>query len=1207
MNMNQKPNSDRHPHTQGVNKNGNAVRRSPQAKQPETTGELRPVFAAYLNMARMNLYNTLRYISNLCDITDKTTEDKLFDMKLVTGSKLTSDKQEKACALLMERLPVLRSMSQVYATNESPNVPNEKVLETLQRIIHIIHFQRNLHTHADHYDTPEEKAEEKKNEKALLDSLDCAFMSAKRTVKNTFQYTDNDMKFIDGNERMERKEKVIKGKKVRFYAERSDYYFRLGTPEWDGLSTAGLTFLICKLLSKKYATIFLQRIGLFKSMRQNGGYSPFTVRENEVMFNIFCSDRIRLPKGRLVSTTDQMALGLDMLNELQKCPTELFETFCKADRSLFEVRHNSMDDDAENTTSNNADEDINLMRRKGDRFTQLALQYLSNYTKPSIVFQLSLGKYRYKFYDRAPFHQGEKDHVRVLQKEINGFGPLAKAEELRKTKYENILRKVNSDDSDRLYDADTAQTRPYLTDQYARFAVTNNRIGIMWNDQFCRILDKDNSCYLPNLPEPSATGNPAEPWAVDKDKIEHNAVPRAWLSTFDLPAFLFLHLLGGKPSNVIREAYGNMTRLFDEIKNNSRNTYFNDPLPNGDSARKVEIEKRKMQLEPLLYNDYHLHISQVPDKVVEYLIGCGIGDSLAVKQDADDRFNKWADKRVTELRDETKRRFERIEKDLDIVGTRDNRIGRKGYVEIRPGALARYLAKDIVAMTKSLDGKGKDKISGLDFNVLQSEIAVFYDDGDKPLKETSLGATLRQVVGTNRHPFIKTVMDKNVYDTIDLYQEYLIAKAGYFNDLLRSRNYTDAWFLREAYRNHAAKTDEYMQGDKGLAARYPDTLQLPDGLFTDAIRDQLGINDETRNNPHIQAALADEKYGHSAAYLLNVYFTHVLGDDSQPFYRSQGDRYKRHYKLFDTLWSKDTYMTDDEISYRLRKEGDNPALIRRAIDKYKNQTEEYTKLMHQLRDMQRNERDIRRYRNEDMLLFLIAKKLLFAFKGTDFDQFHLQDIVPIGDKQSKADNILNQTIPFSVRIDLLDDENKPIKDENKQPMQRTIRQEGLKLKNYGDFQKFLYDSRIGLLLSQLDEPEGGFPREDLERELERYDNSRPEIFRVLQEIERDIIHEHQSALCDENYGKEGFGYTDDKGDYMSYRNNFSRLLTLCDQYRKADGMPNEQAEIFTEIRNSYSHNRYVKELCKLIEAGDLSLPNVAELIHKKLIEMEKRE
>ena len=1210
--MNQQSTSDNRSKYSENNTSRGTSRCSPLAKQPETTDELKPVFAAYLNMARMNLYNTLRYIARLCDIVEQEKDDEyILGMNVLKFSELgkkDADKKQKVCELLMEHLPVLRSMTQVYATNESPTVSENDVQQTLRHLVCIINFQRNFHTHADHYDTPKEKDEEKRHEKAILDSLDCAFMSAKRSVKTVYQYTDTDMRFIDGSERMERKEKMVNGKKIKYFSERNDYFFRLSTPEGDGLSSVGLIFLVCKLLNKKYATIFLQKVGLFRPMRQKGGYSPFNVRENEVMFNIFCAERIRLPKGRMVCTTDEMALGLDMLNELQKCPSELFETFNRDDRALFEVRYTNSNDEAENATRNCADEDINLMRRHGDRFTQLALQYISELARtiqPNIVFQLSLGKYRYKFYDRAPFHHGEKDHVRVLQKEINGFGPLSLVEKQRGEKYKKILRKVNNGDSGQLYDADTAQTCPYLTDQYARFAVTGNRIGLMWNDKNLHILK--GLCYLPNLPEPSATNNPIEPWSLDKSMIERNVAPRAWLSTFDLPAFLFLHLLGGNPFVEIVKTYESLTRLFNDIHQGTRYPYFDKLLPNDSNARQNEIRNRKKLLDPLLYNDYQLHVNNVPDKVVEYLVGSGLGDLQIAKHQADERFCQWADKEVAKRRDELKHRFARLEKELDTVGTRDNRIGRKSYAEIRPGKLSRYLAKDIVAMTRSMDGVGKDKPSGLDFNVLQSAIALFYYDGEKPLKETDLGAMLRQVVGTNRHPFIEKMMDKNIYDTIDLYQEYLIAKIDYYQDLLHSRNYTEAWFLREAYRNFAIKTNEYMHGDEGLAARYPRTLQLPDGLFSEAIREQLRVNETTRNNPYIQAALNDEKNGHSAAYLLNVYFTRVLGDDSQPFYRGQDSRYKRHYQLFDTLLGKDTYLPEEEIASRLRKNGDDAAPIRIVIDKYRGQTERYAKLMHQLRELQRNERDIRRYRNEDMILFLLAKKLLLTFKGNDFEQFRLQDIVPIGDRRSKTDSILNQAIDFEVRIDLLDECYKPIKDSSDRPMQRTIRQENMKLKNYGDFYKFLYDSRIGPLLSQLEEPDRGFLREDLEKELERYDNSRTDIFEVLQQIERSIIQGCESALCDENYGKDGFGYTDDKGEYKSYRNNFSRLLTLCDQYRRADGMPNEQAEILSRIRNAYSHNKYVEKLCQLIEEGKLSLPNVAELIYMKLLEMEKRE
>ena len=57
------------------------ARRSPKSKQPlATNDELRPVFAAYFNMARANLYSVLRYISVQCGLEVKHDEDSMHEL-----------------------------------------------------------------------------------------------------------------------------------------------------------------------------------------------------------------------------------------------------------------------------------------------------------------------------------------------------------------------------------------------------------------------------------------------------------------------------------------------------------------------------------------------------------------------------------------------------------------------------------------------------------------------------------------------------------------------------------------------------------------------------------------------------------------------------------------------------------------------------------------------------------------------------------------------------------------------------------------------------------------------------------------------------------------------------------------------------------------------------------------------------------------------
>lgn len=1341
-------------------------RRSPLSNQPLATDDkFRPVFAGYFNMARANLYSVLRYISVQCGLDVNQKEDSMHELPIAKfADNRRPEVRQKAFYLLMRHIPVLQQMSQSKLTQGKPAKENKSAVEkhlavsqkdvqqVLQDIIRVVNFQRNFYTHANHYDTQEEIAMEIKREKNLYRPLEITFKGSKREVKRVFRYTAKEMFFVDQEERMKKiKMKDSSGKVLKddkgndrcIFVEHADWFFRLYDTTEDSMTnmpipqkmtTAGFVFLLCKLLHKQYATQLTQQIGIFRTCKQSG-FSPFTEIENNVMFNIFCARRIRLPKGRMESVASDSALGLDMLSELQKCPAELFDTLSTEDRKLFQIKRK------DGEVIQNPDDDINLFRRHGDRFPLLALKYIdtmrdANAEKDKvmkdIVFQVALGKFRHTFYNRASLDTKEKDRLRVLQKEINGFGPIEKVENQRKTKYESLIRPI-SDDPKHLYDADTAETEPYLTDHHASYAITGNRIGLTWNalvqkpgseekrnsirlkwkDGMTEKLDNDN-CFLPALPTPT-----------------ENIAPRAWLSIYDLPGLIFLHILGGDPEKVIKDTYERLSRLFNDICDGKL-------LPLHEKSK----EEAECQLEVLLSSDpYHLKPREVPQKIKDYLLKCGPQN----EEMADVEFNKWVNRQLDgyskndymyyllidvkkgtltpmqkshdstdrlkkkllkdyqlglndipqklkrylsgemylndrdeknkfeswlkrQLRYVEERKFTSIilrlnkrmkqfEDNLKQVGDKQNRIGTKGYVDIRPGSLARYIVKDIMAMTapdRNLKNGGKP--SGLDYGVLQSSIATFCSS-DKPFEETLLGNMLAKAINVNNHPFLRVIMKQHISNTIDLYRKYQKAKLDYLRDLRRKGNYKEQWFLREAYRNHVAKTPEYMQGVKGLAARYLETLQLPDGLFTDAICEQLAVCEMTRNNEMVKADLSDKDKKSGVSHLINTYFVHVLGDNSQPFY----NELKRHYKVLDWAYFKqntqnpttilttmvppELYFTDEEITSKLRKGKLKDAPIADKIEEIAkklqtkigtktihtsnglktvpdygaegsaNDTEKDTfrgKLTHMRRELQRNERDIRRYRNQDMLLFLMAKRLLLSggvvFRNeaniqNGIDRFQLQDILPPAMKKDGDKSILEQKVDFKLSINLKDECGKPIIGEDGKVLQRTIMQNGIKLKNYGDFYSFLYDSRVGSLLSQI-RVKGDIKRENLENEFDHYDRQRREVFRLLQAIEWEII-KANPAISDENAGKEGFYYYED-GKRKPYRNSFRNLLSLCKKYVNEQGNLNDLSNLLNEIRNAFSHNRYARNNKAPLDISKLSLPQVADCI-KKWIEEQKKQ
>lgn len=1237
------------------------------APQPNAKSEqLRPVFAAYLNMARANLYSVLRYISVQCGLEVNQNEDSMHELPIAKfASNKRPEVRQKAFLLLMRNIPILQQMTQSGLTQGKPAdgdrpakekhlaVEQEDLQRVLQNLIRVVNFKRNLFTHADHYDTDEEIEKELQREVALSGPLNTAFKGSKREVKRIFCYTEKDMNFVDQDEHMKRilmKDKNgnimqdEKGKDMYIFVERSNWYFRLydTTPDpvtemplAQKLTTAGLVFILCKLLHKKYATQLVQKTGLFRTRAQSGN-SPFEKNENEVMFNIFCAHRIRLPKGRVESTASDYALGLDILNELQKCPSELFDTLSPDDKELFQVKKK------DNETLSSPDDDINLFRRYGDRFPYLAMHYIDamreahdNQSKVlrDIVFQVSLGKYRFNFYNRASLDTNVEDRVRVWQKEINGFGPIDKIEQKRKDEYGAIIRPI-SDDPKRLYNADTAETEPYLTDQHAAYAITGNRIGITWNDLIQNPhSDERRSSIRLRWPEKEKKGEDRQKDKINIEKLDNdkcflpnvpesteNVAPRAWLSIYDLPALIFLHLLGGDPEAVIKDTYKRLVLLFDDIRTDQ-----------------LKPQANKEQLQNVLSSDpYKLRLSDIPKKLQNYLSSKG----PKTQDEADKAFINWVNEQLdgdgleVGIIEKLRLRIEQFKQNLKVVGDKQNRIGRKGYVDIRPGSLARYISKDIMLMTRPDESrKNNGKPSGLDYGVLQAAIATFKGDGNA-LANTSLGRMLLKAINVNNHPFLNSVMGQQISDTIDFYTKYQIAKLEYLNALRKGKrgDYKEQWFLREAYRNHAVQTAEHMQGEKGLASLYIDTLQLPDGLFTDAIYNQLLANNVTANNAEVRAALADREKSGGVLHLINLYFEKVLGDKPQSFYREM----KRHYKVID--WAKyeqdkdhpvllttippAVYSSPEEISTLLRKgNSDDSPIVRKlnhianslkkkiskkwemppryASAEIKEKDDLFFKLIHQMRKLQKNERNIRRYRNQDILLFEMAKKILLSggvvikdngHVERGIDQFKLHDILPPGMKRGNDNNLLEQKVEFRLTINLNDENGKPIKDSEGNSLTRTISQAGIKIKNYGDFYTFLYDSRIGSLLSQLNVNDD-IKRDNLETEFEHYDRQRQEVFRLLQNIERLIIESHP-AIADSNAGKPGFNNKEGK----PYRNSFSSLLSLCKQYLNEGGEPTDVSNLLTEIRNAYSHNRYVKSESKDLDIRSLSLPEVADHI-----------
>ena len=419
-------------------------------------------------------------------------------------------------------------------------------------------------------------------------------------------------------------------------------------------------------------------------------------------------------------------------------------------------------------------------------------------------------------------------------------------------------------------------------------------------------------------------------------------------------------------------------------------------------------------------------------------------------------------------------------------------------------------------------------------------------------------------------------------------------------------------FLHHERQRWQARNENYY---KQLAARYltvdgkEASVILPDGLFTPYILKLL--RKAYPNNEALQVHIADNDMGHNASYLISSYFESMLEDHSQPFYLSykrdaktgkeEPNKFARSYDLFNILNNvkvrnslEPVYLTTNEINNRLtakvldEDEEPMPILdkrgqelrdtqgnilyqkvieeeIRGFIDKmqYRDRgnhktLEEakeamYVKLHHCIRDVKNNERTIRRYKTQDMILFLMAKELLSAIISLQNAQseenlFMLSKVC--------SDKFLRQTVRFEY----------PVKVDNQEVK---VVQDNMSLKNYGEFYRFLNDDRLLSLLKQL-KGVSEVGHSELLGEFAIYDRRRAEIFKAMQELEKMAFETFKSDLS--NPASANFRHNG-----VPRRNNFRSLLAM---FANADGHHLDDAACsrLVEIRNAFCHNTFKIEL-----------------------------
>lgn len=1084
----------------------------------ETMGEIKSVYGTYIEMAFHNFYLTMHHIyavvfgedimeeaqKKINENKNNTNSTKYFTIDFANeqtiwkpmferAEEAKPEQKEHFEKLVVKHFPFLKAIDALEDRKRKTKIQALCVFSLVLREL------RNVYSHYLFYPFKNQVDKYKENIPFVLDMMEILYTGAQREVKGRFGFDDKKMQCAQKYERnKDHSQRDRQGKIIKAVPKKNFRYNLYKKEDSEEIITPfGLVFLTSLFLEKKYAKILSDKTHCIKYTDQ------------EVLCEIISVYRIRLHIQKLSVTKDTDALALDIINELQRCPKRLFEMLSPDDQQKFRIKP---------TDSQYAD-DV-LMIRHQDRFAHLLLKYIDDaHLFNRIRFQVSLGRYFFRFYDKSCIDSTGDKRVRSISKNVNGFGRITDIEDYRKEVYGDMIREYED------VHANTSMEKPYITDHHAKYLISNNRIGLYIRKE------EDTQCLLPELTPDGA----------------RNFAPTCWLSIYELPALAFLlHLYNGDGSRVeeiIQTKVANYQRLFADVRDG-----------------KVCPVKDEAELTTILQTYGNIEPSQLPRKLLDYLLKKEIC--------AQDLFNTWAQSKIQRMIAQTDSLLQHLEKDLQAVSDlKQNKFGKKAFVAIKPGHIADFLAHDMMFFQPSMKDCN-NKLTGLNFRILQSSMAVY--DGN--FDELSRIMRSAHIIGNANdaccNPIVMAVCRKHkgFSNIIRFYQAYLKERKAYLQQCANERHYDSLSFLHASQNKWRERTQAYY---RSLAAKYlaenydgvdtTKSIELPRGLFETYIRQELSEIGSTKS----MAGDATK----NTSYLIYGYFRQVMSDDAQTFYDA-----RRCYQLFDVLYRKSPrdnhfYYSTAQIREMLMRS--HSRSIRKDIDNYISQTTaaERTKEKERcdalLRKIKDTETELKVYKIQDILLFLIAKRLLLDRKVENDSAVQMNAINQIRLKNIADGNTLSQKIPISISI------------KSRNGYSKIIQQDDLKLKNYSQFYSIISDRRLPSLLDLINSRV--IKRTDIENELSNYDKSHPHVLKSVFEFEKHYFDTHPISS---------------DTAYMALPDTGEML--------KESNLTAEKQEEVRKIRNSFAHLSYPSR--KITGAASTELPKKAETISKKLIE-----
>lgn len=1042
--------------------------------------KLRPIFGAYINLARNNMFTILKYINSSVG-AEGGVDDNEAQMYLmsVLSQKLEPEQQERARRLFFLHFPFLKFLS---SDKEDLFIPFDKIRKEVIACANVLSWWRNIYSHSratERRVNPSDPqiaqnyTRHRKDELQVCRLLIQTATVSSRMIKERYSSKNENQKGMLADDSMEfitksrfKPAKTPEGKRTMVLNERHFLYpLKSGDilpngENPDRLSTSGMIQLICLFLEKKYISEFLSQTQ-FLSEFSDSAKAPL-LSQRRLVLDTLSALRVRLPESRLQSNRNETQVALDILGELKKCPAELYKLLSAKDKATFSVQ---------SSTGENV-----LLRRSSDRFVPLTLAFFDTTEAfNNLRFQVNAGTFRYLFKENKKCVDGQ-ERMRVLQESLNCFGRIQEVETLRSSEDRQIWKDfkiLRYDDSPR----NAVDCLPYISDVYTRYVINGDNIGMRIDgDYYPDIKHRENSARY------DVTCRQAD----------------CTISRFNLPAMLFYHLL--RPTNtppaeeLISKYVDSYRRFFSDVAEGKVNSI-------------LETDAKSI-LSKKLRQSYGLDLRDIPEKLCDYLLG--------KPDESATRFKKHKKELIDKMIVDTERRLERIldqqetvEKDFKPGIRSDNKPGKKGFVQIKPGNLASFLAEDIVHLQEN-----ESKMTGLNYSVMQGAIATFSPNspsGKETLLKLFKNTGLISSDGSaGSHPFLWSVMkEPTVTGTVTLYTKYLRAKKEYLGG-----DIPDTAPFLYSERARWKKRDQLYYRD--LAKKYLDQpIAITGSIFEQPVKDIL--NNLGNADLKDRISEAESRGRCNMAYLIQLYQDIILDDCPQCFYGlTEGDMEHDYNYGFYSLVRKykkeasriqkhpDTGKTFREaLGWAIQWADANPKVKANAQPKY-GEKPSFDKIEFILRsafkELTETEKLFRRLATQDTVLFmastsLIKKILSLPEKDTSMKQYQ------IGRPSEKG--ILDMKLPKIVKTVLFDWKDSTRNDAPVKQKMVELESEGICIKDYGEIFSVMNDRRTASLVHHLDI--SSISVDELRRELECYDNRRVGVFKDIFQYEDKVL------------------------------------------------------------------------------------------------------